>query len=572
MTEATTINNAACNCEESKFINMDHKHIVTGDLNIINNRKLMNIFAKGPNYREKQSLNWTLVLKEMKLALNKYVEKISNQDKKDKSLYQQWVNTVLEKVQTRIQILRKTKFKRWQKNTSIFKDKEVKKELEDLKERFAIVLIDKASNNIGFICKKYYQELLNKEVGSETYELVNSNKEEIIEKIKTQCAIAGIKLDLKNYNDLPYIYPTIKMHKNPVKFRYIISACKSVLKPIAQTLTKVLKLVLNTHKRYCQKVFLYTGINRMWIADNSRTTLNMIDDVNRRKSARNVSTHDFSTLYTKIPLDDLKTKLKNVIDKAFKGGQKQHVLVSKFNAAWYGKSEKDNVYTKQQIYSMIDILIDNLYFQMGDRIYRQRIGIPMGVDPAPYMANIYLYHDESKFLEKMTKENYSKAKKYNKIQRYIDDLFALNNDGNLETDKEDIYHTDLQLNKENVDDKNATFLDLDISVTEKTISTKTYDKREAFAFDIVSYPDLSGNVPRQQAYGVCTAQIVRHASNCTHIEDFINRCTTLMEKLMHNNYNKNTLDRTMEKTLDKNRWILQKYNCNREKLKKMMKI
>ena len=167
MTEATTINNAACNCEESKFINMDHKHIVTGDLNIINNRKLMNIFAKGPNYREKQSLNWTLVLKEMKLALNKYVEKISNQDKKDKSLYQQWVNTVLEKVQTRIQILRKTKFKRWQKNTSIFKDKEVKKELEDLKERFAIVLIDKASNNIGFICKKYYQELLNKDVVSE---------------------------------------------------------------------------------------------------------------------------------------------------------------------------------------------------------------------------------------------------------------------------------------------------------------------------------------------------------------------------------------------------------------------
>jgi len=306
----------------------------------------------------------------------------------------------------------------------------------------------------------------------------------------------------------------------------------------------------------------------MWIAENSQSTLEMISSVNKRKNARNVSTHDFSTLYTNIPLDDLKIKLKNIIDKAFKGGQKQHVLVSKYNATWHGKTVKDNVYSKQQIHSMIDILTENLYFQLGDQIFRQIIGIPMGVDPAPYMANLYLYHDESAFMEKITKQNYSKAKRYNKMARYIDDLFALNNDGHLEKDKEDIYHANLQLNKENQKDTTATFLDLDISITGKTMCTRTYDKRDSFAFEIVSFPDLSGNIPRQQSYGVCTAQIVRHACNCTKVEDFTNRCQALMKKLQQNWYNRKTLERTLKKTVEKNKWILQKYHCNIQRLEK----
>ena len=64
---------------------------------------------------------------------------------------------------------------------------------------------------------------------------------------------------------------------------------------------------------------------------------------------------------------------------------------------------------------MLDILIDNMYFQMGNRVYKQVIGIPMAVDPAPFMANLYLYFDESKYMEHLTKINYSEAKKYNKI-------------------------------------------------------------------------------------------------------------------------------------------------------------
>ena len=44
----------------------------------------------------------------------------------------------------------------------------------------------------------------------------------------------------------------------------------------------------------------------------------------------------------------------------------------------------------------------------------------MGIDPAPQMASLYLYYYEAKFMETLTKENYSAAKKFNYTRRYID--------------------------------------------------------------------------------------------------------------------------------------------------------
>ena len=44
--------NFSCDCQESKFVDNHHKHVVTGDLRIITNKKLRNLLSKGPTYRE----------------------------------------------------------------------------------------------------------------------------------------------------------------------------------------------------------------------------------------------------------------------------------------------------------------------------------------------------------------------------------------------------------------------------------------------------------------------------------------------------------------------------------------
>ena len=58
-----------------------------------------------------------------------------------------------------------------------------------------------------------------------------------------------------------------------------------------------------------------------------------------------------------------------------------------------------------------------------------------------------------------------------------------------------IYPAELQLNKANSYYTKAPFLDLNLSISNGTVSTKIYDKRDDFDFDIVNFPFLDGDVP-----------------------------------------------------------------------------
>ena len=53
-----------------------------------------------------------------------------------------------------------------------------------------------------------------------------------------------------------------------------------------------------------------------------------------------------------------------------------------------------------------------------------------------------------------------------------------------------IYPSELQLNKANVSDAEASFLDLHLSISDGFVKTKIYDKRDDFDFDIVNFPFL----------------------------------------------------------------------------------
>ena len=65
-----------------------------------------------------------------------------------------------------------------------------------------------------------------------------------------------------------------------------------------------------------------------------------------------------------------------------------------------------------------------------------------------------------------------------------------------------IYPAELQLNKANTSDIEASFLDLHSTISNDSVSTKIYDKRDDFAFEIVNFPFLDCDVPRSTSYGV----------------------------------------------------------------------
>ena len=87
-----------------------------------------------------------------------------------------------------------------------------------------------------------------------------------------------------------------------------------------------------------------------------------------------------------------------------------------------------NSYTANDICKMIEFLVDNIYVRFGGQLFRQMVGIPMGTNCAPLLADLFLYSYENEFLDKLIKEGKRKlARQFNLSYRYIDDLISFNN-------------------------------------------------------------------------------------------------------------------------------------------------
>ena len=84
---------------------------------------------------------------------------------------------------------------------------------------------------------------------------------------------------------------------------------------------------------------------------------------------------------------------------------------------------------------------------------------------------------------------------FNSTSRYLDDLLHMDK-SYFEQMVDQIYPTELQLNKVNSSDTEAPFLDLNLSKTNGIVSSKIYHKRDGFYFEIVNLPFLDGAVPR----------------------------------------------------------------------------
>ena len=56
-------------CSESTFCDPHHKHIVTGDLRIVDNPKLRKLLTKEPNYREPKTINFSKCQSEVERAI-----------------------------------------------------------------------------------------------------------------------------------------------------------------------------------------------------------------------------------------------------------------------------------------------------------------------------------------------------------------------------------------------------------------------------------------------------------------------------------------------------------------------
>ena len=195
-------NSIKCCCNKyNSFINNHYGHIVTGNLNLANNERLRQLISKGPKYREPKQICFEEAREEIQTGINQFIEQISNDKGIHKNHFSEWESHVMSSVNKKNCTLKSKITCRSVK--SIFSEYEVKNTLFSLKEYFVIVPIDKAANNVAFICKHFYALTIIKELnldchllnqdGNNTYTFINNKtKNHIIN--EHNCTFLNIKL------------------------------------------------------------------------------------------------------------------------------------------------------------------------------------------------------------------------------------------------------------------------------------------------------------------------------------------------------------------------------------------
>ena len=107
--------------------------------------------------------------------------------------------------------------------------------------------------------------------------------------------------------------------------------------------------------------------------------------------------------------------------------------------------------------------------------YRQIVGIPIGTNCAPLVADLFLFCYERDFMKILSSDNQAGViKAFNLTSRYLDDLLNIDNPY-FEGMVNQIYPPELQLNKANTSDTEAPFLDLLLSISNDFVSSKIYE-------------------------------------------------------------------------------------------------
>ena len=174
------------------------------------------------------------------------------------------------------------------------------------------------------------------------------------------------------------------IHKNPYKHRFIAGSSRCSTKPLSILLTKLLTHIKQGLQKYCETAYSRSGVNQIWILKNSKELLDHLKSQNFNLIT-NIKSFDFSTLFT------------------LQWNQRYKYLVLGREGPYFVKEHSDskNKYNEDDIIKMLEFLVDNIFVVFAGKVFQQIVGIPMGTNCAPLLADIFLYSYEADFIQSL---------------------------------------------------------------------------------------------------------------------------------------------------------------------------
>ena len=269
----------------------------------------------------------------------------------------------------------------------------------------------------------------------------------------------------EDHSKLPTLYWLPKLHKRPYKSRFIANSSACTTTELSILLTSCLTAIKNNVIKYCTPVYERNGKNLFWSIKNSGEILNKLKS--RGFLASGLSTYDFSTLYTTLPHNLIKEKLTELIEQTFNREGSLYLACNDKNAFFTSEQPKRyKLWSCQKMCDALHYLLDNIFIRFGYKLYRQIVGVPMGTNCAPLVADLFLFCYERDFMLSLSDNNQANIiEAFNSTSRYLDDLLNIDNPY-FEQMVGQIYPTELQLNKANSSDTEAGFV-LPIAIVAK---------------------------------------------------------------------------------------------------------
>jgi uncharacterized protein YuzB (UPF0349 family) len=407
--------------------------------------------------------------------------------------------------------------------------------------------LDKASNNACFVCIRHIRLLALERLSGPDFipckdELVWLLPSTVLDQISKEILILVPELQI-SFRALPYLMSTYKQHKN--RYRWLTNAFQTCYSNLAHLLTIATMALLESVKEWA--VLTYEGYTRFlrcntsiyWLVNSSiEVALNLPAKIH------DVFVADITRCYESIPLqgnDNLLDAIAFIIRLGYKQAKVHHPRAEPM--IWIrvgsdGTATKATWSTSCPSYGncfsisagrLIELhrwLMMNCHVNLGDRVWKQTLGIPMGFSCSPLWCNTYLLCYEIRFMQRLAKLNRTDLmSKFQSAFRYIDDLCWINTQNPMEFLSPTqnpfwVYPLDVLEIKCEVSKYDellltrgiqARFMNLELTVIEPDVGKVAmckYDKRRTLPFKYTQYIMFASNRPIKQSYSIAVSQTV----------------------------------------------------------------
>ena len=475
----------------------------------------------------------------------------------------------------------------------LFDDKTVNNELNWLIEHVYISGLDKASNNACFICVDHIRKQALERLNSPDFlPCFNNGRWSSVEEVTLSItnAIREIIPELQiDSNELPYIMAIYKFHKQ--KYRWISNAFGSLYVNLASLVTVTTMSLLEEVRQWANTTltgysnFLKANTSLYWVIDS-------INDfcLNLPHEVHNIYVADITRCFETIPVngqDTLFEAMEFITSLGVKNFKSKHPR-SELNvwfrtnpsgvttkAVWASTCPKYGNWSQMSVTRFLALhqwLTTNCYVRLGNRVWKQVLGIPMGFSCSPLWCNLYLMAYEIRFIQRLAALGRTDImNQFAYAFRYIDDLCWINvGDAHKFLDPTQpktlsnpywIYPLHILDIKQEVSKFSrlnpshgvkAHFMNVLVNVSDEisgTFTIQKFDKRRDLPFAYTQYIKFLSNRPVKQAYNVTVSQTVPILYLSSSTELALHEINMLISTLTGNGFRKDRLLQIVIQTL-----------------------